>query len=480
MNRKHLLIRLLFCCLTLCLISITPTSAQTAIYAPNFKNNGSTSGNNWRVLSSNNCDGGFFGAQNGSFVINDWEGSGCVNGSPLIDGNNDNLVEIGPVNVSSATCVRVEYTVAGSGNFEILGAPGADFLEITTLADGVPINVDFNTFNGAFAGAGPRFITVPPGTSTVTITIAGGNQATDETYIISEMRILDVSINPVIPAIEACVDEVLNLTPFQSGVAGTWSGDGVAGTSWVTIGLNPGNYSLRFEPFSPCATPVTVTGTVNGGGLAGSASLNSCGNGNTALFDLTRADDDIQNGATGQVFWFTDILKLNPIANPTNYLGNDGDVVYGAYRQGNCLSQAGELILNIVDPPTLTPPDDVVACGSYTLPALPAGESYQGYDVGDVILFDDIITVSSGSGTCLSTAAFEVSISNGPMIDAYSGATEACDSLQLPAITGSNLSGNEAYYTEPEGEGDRYLAGEFLPVIGQNTFYIYDGTGNCA
>ncbi|GAB5555424.1 MAG: hypothetical protein Sapg2KO_50150 [Saprospiraceae bacterium] len=462
---------ILLCCLPLFL------KAQTTIYRADFSSNGATSGNNWRVVNTTDCDQpGTFAASGGDFVINDMEGSGCA---PGFDGANDNVMEVGPINVSFATCVRVQYTVAGIGIFESLGTTGGDFLDISIFADGALINPDIHNYNGPFGRPGPVSIQLPPGTNTVSITITGGNQSIDETYVISDVEVLNTTIEPTIPDIDACTDQVVNLTPFQSGIAGLWSGNGVAGTSWVTVGLNPGTYPLTFTPFDPCANAVTVTGTVSGGGLAGSASLSACGNGNTSVFDLTLADDDIQNGASGDVFWFTDILKMNPIANPTNYLANDGDIVYGAYQQGNCLSEAGELELNIEDPPTLVAPDDVEVCGSYLLPALPAGVSYQGFNEGDIILNDEIITIASGSGTCLSQASFEVTINSGPIIDAYTGATEACDSLLLPSITGTDLTGNEAYYTEPDGEGDRLLAGDFLTITGQNTFYMYDEEGAC-
>ncbi|AZQ44948.1 T9SS type B sorting domain-containing protein [Nonlabens ponticola] len=38
----------------------------------------------------------------------------------------------------------------------------------------------------------------------------------------------------------------------------------------------------------------------------------------------------------------------------------------------------------------------------------------------------------------------------------------ACDTYVLPALKGDNLSGNQAYYTEPGGQGDRYEIGEEL------------------
>ncbi|MBO6830624.1 MAG: hypothetical protein JJ876_13815, partial [Muricauda sp.] len=55
-----------------------------------------------------------------------------------------------------------------------------------------------------------------------------------------------------------------------------------------------------------------------------------------------------------------------------------------------------------------------------------------------------------------------------------------CDSYTLPAISGTNLTGNEAYYDTPNGGGTQYAPGDVLTVSG--TYYIYDETGttpNC-
>src|SRR5690606_34097131 len=52
----------------------------------------------------------------------------------------------------------------------------------------------------------------------------------------------------------------------------------------------------------------------------------------------------------------------------------------------------------------------------------------------------------------------------------------ACEAYTLPVITGSDLSGNEAYYTGPGGTGDRYQAGETITDPGSTILYIYDVT----
>ena len=60
--------------------------------------------------------------------------------------------------------------------------------------------------------------------------------------------------------------------------------------------------------------------------------------------------------------------------------------------------------------------------------------------------------------------------------------TAACDSYTLPAIAGSTLTGNEFYYTGPDGTGNQYSTADVLTLINEpsyvtaNYIYIYDAT----
>ena len=64
-----------------------------------------------------------------------------------------------------------------------------------------------------------------------------------------------------------------------------------------------------------------------------------------------------------------------------------------------------------------------------------------------------------------------------PMITAIN-IPVAVGNLELPPITGTNLSGNEAYFTGPLGTGDIYFPGDIIDITDFNsypvTFYAYD------
>ncbi|GJM33959.1 MAG: hypothetical protein DHS20C18_29600 [Saprospiraceae bacterium] len=57
------------------------------------------------------------------------------------------------------------------------------------------------------------------------------------------------------------------------------------------------------------------------------------------------------------------------------------------------------------------------------------------------------------------------------------GNVSVCNSYTLPPITGSGLSGNEAYFTGPGGTGLLYMAGQ--TITGNTTIYITDITQSC-
>lgn len=83
----------------------------------------------------------------------------------------------------------------------------------------------------------------------------------------------------------------------------------------------------------------------------------------------------------------------------------------------------------------------------------------------------------SNSGTCTSTSRTPVrlTIIPLPVINTITD-KNACGSLILPAITGTNLSGNQAYYTGINKTGTKYNAGDVFSIAGETTLYAHDET----
>ena len=155
----------------------------------------------------------------------------------------------------------------------------------------------------------------------------------------------------------------------------------------------------------------------------------------------------------------------------------------------NCFSEES-FTITVNDTPVLDAVADVTACDSYTLPAitgtnLTGNEAYytmtggQGtsFAAGDDITTTTTLFVYDATGTtpdCSDEETFTVTINDTPVLDAVADAV-ACDSYTLPAITGANLTGNEAYYTMTGGQGTSFAAGDDITTT--TTLFVYDATG---
>src|SRR5690606_1273109 len=83
----------------------------------------------------------------------------------------------------------------------------------------------------------------------------------------------------------------------------------------------------------------------------------------------------------------------------------------------------------------------------------------------------------SNNGTCASATRTPVTLTIVPLpiLDPIAD-INSCTEITLPAIIGSNLSGNEAYYTEQDGAGTVYHPGDIYNVLGETTLYVFDAT----
>lgn len=72
-------------------------------------------------------------------------------------------------------------------------------------------------------------------------------------------------------------------------------------------------------------------------------------------------------------------------------------------------------------------------------------------------------------------AAFTISVNSEPIVNDLIDQSH-CNTYTLPAITGTNLTGNQAYFTGPNGTGTQLAAGAV--ITSSTTLYIYDETGS--
>ncbi len=260
----------------------------------------------------------------------------------------------------------------------------------------------------------------------------------------------DVIITPAfLPAIQDPVDLIQCENPIGSG---TFDFD-IDQTTFILNGLNPADYIITyhtsFADADTGANPIAV--------------LNPYTSDNAIIYVRI---EDINDSTCTTIREFKLIVQSSVFSyTPNSFCSTD------------------------INP---TPDDGVFIGGDFSI------------DNGGVI---DIVTgeinlVASGLGTdgtgvftitytvgppCASSYTYDVSITLNPNIDSPVNTTEmACDSFTLPLITGTNLTGNEAYYTETGGTGTMYNAGDILNFDATATYpvtlYLYDETGttpNC-
>ncbi|WEK18826.1 MAG: Ig-like domain-containing protein [Candidatus Pedobacter colombiensis] len=90
--------------------------------------------------------------------------------------------------------------------------------------------------------------------------------------------------------------------------------------------------------------------------------------------------------------------------------------------------------------------------------------------IGTVIYYAQ---ASNGICTSKSRTAILLNINSVPVITQLADQV-ACATYTLPTITGTNLTGNEAYYSLPNGGGIKYPAGAVINTTGTQTLYLFD------
>lgn len=86
-------------------------------------------------------------------------------------------------------------------------------------------------------------------------------------------------------------------------------------------------------------------------------------------------------------------------------------------------------------------------------------------------------TIDGAPGCADSVATIQVAFIQTPTLDLIQDVT-TCTSYVLPAISGTNLSGNQRYYTGPNGTGTAYLPGATITT--SQTLMVYDGAAGCS
>lgn len=433
-----------------------------------------------------------------------------------------------------------DFCAPNSGNANITGTSGGTFAFDPPPGDGATINPVTGMITNAVGGHSYTVKYTTPGTcfDTKTITVnakAGPVGSLSGSAVLcpgqcatfsfsfssgSEPYTLNLSVSPpgfALPPISGVsTSQIFTICYSGSGPLPSYD----SGTSTITIptiysgsgslvltgisdnsgcpGMASGSYSLTLTsaPNANNAGPLTQCADMNG----------------TATFNLTSLDNTIKGGNSSYtVNWFEDAGGTIPISNPSAYISSGG-TVYAQVSNGACTSALVPITL-IVETTNIPFVDMVCELSGQNncVVCLKGNTMDLGFIFGDnknyVVTVVDNSTSLQYSGTVNNFIALSVPISmtttfqlvdiqpiNGcPNIATYNNVVTitvvpapdidpvnippACQSLILPPITGSNLSGNGKYYTGPGGTGIAYDPG--ITITTSQTLYIFDNSGGC-
>lgn len=339
-------------------------------------------------------------------------------------------------------------------------------------------------FDPSIAGAG---------THTITYSIGQTPCNANSTTTIVVNPIPTVTFNS--PTICSGQSTTLTATPSATGGTYTWTPSGTGSTQTVTVSpTTTTNYTLvytlngcvssaatgtvtvsPFPPFSPVGTSPTICNAADGYITISSLTANTS-------YTVTYTDDGVVQGPTTMTSDGSGIISLSNLDAGT-YTS-----ITIAIAGGCSLTNSSTITLNNPGAPTINGPGNQTTCDSYTLPTitgtnLSGNQAYYnnsqalgGTIISGTITTSQTVWIYDSNGSCTDEKSFVVTINQTPSITTPSNVSN-CTSYTLPAITGVNLSGSEAYYNNSQALGGTAISG---PVTTSQTVWIYDTNGTCS
>jgi hypothetical protein len=350
-------------------------------------------------------------------------------------------------------------------------------------------SVSSSTISGLSAGTYSVTITDPadacagPFLETVTITeppiIDFGLNAIDANCGASDgIAFLDVAASGGTPGYSqewsnmAIADSIYGLAAGSYDMTIT-DNNGCQITKSIVLGTTPVPAANVPTPATVCsADPFNLNET---GGDAVSWQWSS--DGSAAFSDATVQNPDISGAANNETFTVTitgangctntENIQITVNQSPTAVAGNTGPICTGNPVN---LNETGST-------------SGVSWLWSSNMGATisnPTGQNANATNVTNGEVFTVVVTDLNSNCTASSTTAAVVV--NTPFLDPVAD-ENVCDSLVLPTITGTNLSGSQAYYIASGGSGSSFAQGSAIhfsdfpsyPV----TLYAYDGAAGC-
>ncbi|GJM31555.1 MAG: hypothetical protein DHS20C18_05560 [Saprospiraceae bacterium] len=331
---------------------------------------------------------------------------------------------------------------------------------------------------------------------------------------------LDVCVQVIPPSFTENLSTVINeITGGNPSLMVNWYTD-VAGTNpfdptdVLSYPVPPTTITIyaTVDDGSCESATVPVTVNVNFFPTATAQSLTACDDGTgQATFDLTTLDNSVSPG--NMVTYYTNAGATNVIGNPGAYVSSGGTVYATATNAGGCTSQPVMITLDMI--PALTTANTSItinptsACGGATINVtfnFPASGTYDvvleytdatngtqsqsltvtgmnpnpvNIPITETTTFS-LVSASYNGTTCVypfnPPGVETATITSGPIVNDIPDVTQ-CGPYTLPAITGTNLSGSQAFYSGSGGTGTQFLTGQV--ISGTTTLFIFDGVPGC-
>ncbi len=206
---------------------------------------------------------------------------------------------------------------------------------------------------------------------------------------------------------------------------------------------------------------------------------------------------EIPNMSACELYNLPEIIGVNLSGNQNYYSEPDGQgdtltfplttsqTIYAYDSDGFCYSEES-FELTILTTPNINPMLNDTVCDYFNLPQI-TGSNLSGSQhyysqpngVGSIlsssITSSQIVYIYDNNGACSDEEVFHVTIFNTPELDNISDQT-SCLSFDLPEITGENLSGNQTYFSGPNGSGIELNSS----LLSSQTVYFYDSNWACS
>ena len=466
------------------------------------------------------------GGNDGEIIL-----TGLLSNTPYSLSYIDDGVNIGPLNISSDVSGKIQISNLNAGVYsafvlDLAGCSGSTPNSITLVDPSVPVLQITDPLAVCTPGTVDLSLADVTAGSTGDGTLTYWIDATATTPLVDQSAVASSGTYYIQSESNGCTDiesvnVVVNQTPviqITDPLAVCTPGTVDLSLADVTAGSTGGgilSYWMDAAATTPIAdqSAVASSGTYyiqsENNGCADIEAVNVVVN-QTPSFAVSGTDPSICNAADGLITFtgldpstvYTLSYDSLEMSSQTTSITSDasGNFVLSGFVAGlydafsislnGCAFTAIENIdLNNPSAPSVDLQLDTTVCDTYTLEVitgsnLSGNEAYylQSNGVGSALSSGDEITTSQtvyiydNIGACSDETSFTLTVNTTPQITNLV-TQEACGEYNLPVIEGTNLSGNENYYTDAQANGGTAITN---PINASQTVYIYDASGVCS